>query len=72
MSLVKRLHRRPGLTHRIKIGDGVVVLISDPGARFAPGEEVKITLKDLDQSQIKLVIDAPKEATPVYLDIENR
>lgn len=71
MSLVKRLTRRHGLTHRVHIGDGVVVLISDPGAKLAPGEKIVITLKDLDQAQIRLVVDAPREATPVYLDAES-
>ena len=43
---VKRLTRRQGLTHRIRVGDGFVLLLSDPLANLARGEEIRITITD--------------------------
>lgn len=68
---VKRLTRRQGLTHRIRVGDGFVLLLSDPLANLARGEEIRITITDSEKPQIKLLIEAPKLAAPVYFDIEN-
>lgn len=71
MAFVKRLDRRVGLTHRIRVGDGLVLLVSDPGANLARGTEIVVKLEDLDQAQIKLVVDAPREAATIYIDAEN-
>lgn len=72
MAFITRLTRRLGLTHRIRVGDGIVVLLSDPGAKMAPGDEVGITIQNMDQARVKVVIDAPKGAFPVYTDLENQ
>lgn len=65
---VKHISRRPDLTHTIRVGDGLVVLISDPGRNFAPGDEVHVILSDLHRSQIRVSIDAPREKAKIDFD----
>ena len=67
--LVKKLPRRDNLSHRIRIGDGIVLLISDSGAAFDFGDEIMIRLSNLTSTQIKLSIDAPRHTAPVYVDM---